>query len=241
MNFQDVLQQVGLDERESAVYLALLKDGPATVAELARRTGVHRPAIYQTLARAVPRGIVERVVRKKRFRYAAASPERLLELFEHARSAFAEVLPELRALHETAPNRPTVRYLEGVRGIQSVFADVVRKSKPGGVFFRYSSRKDTTSGDKYLPAHYKTERDHKHLERFVITSTAIAKGQRPRLERMTKVVPSDVDLFAYDITQVIFDDSVAFVDYHTETAFVIESPTIARFQERIFRLLFDRL
>jgi hypothetical protein len=48
-------------------------------------------------------------------------------------------------------------------------------------------------------------------------------------------------VFAYDISHIIYGDKVAFIDFSSETAYILESPAFARFQQKIFRLLFDKL
>lgn len=54
-----------------------------------------------------------------------------------------------------------------------------------------------------------------------------------------KVVPEKYGLFDYDITQIIYEDKVAYIDYNTETTFLIENPLIDDFQRKLFRILFD--
>ena len=63
----------------------------------------------------------------------------------------------------------------------------------------------------------------------------------PQLERAVKVIPEGSDLFAYNVTELIYGTKIAFVDYNTESAFIIENPVIAAFQERLFKLLYQRL
>ena len=75
----------------------------------------------------------------------------------------------------------------------------------------------------------------------MITNLPNKMGKRPRLEREIKVVPPDFDLFEYNVSQVIYGNKVAVIDYNTETAVVIENPTVARFQGKIFELLFRKL
>src|SRR3990167_5915361 len=95
MKLQAILERIGFDGKASAIYLALLTQGPASVSDIARRTGIHRPAIYRALADMQGRGLIVRVVRGKRHRYAAASPKRIHELLAEAQGAFAQELPAL--------------------------------------------------------------------------------------------------------------------------------------------------
>ena len=64
---------------------------------------------------------------------------------------------------------------------------------------------------------------------------------QPRLERSVKFVPKNYGLFDYDITEILYGDKIAFIDYNTETGLIIENPVIAEFQKKIFKLLYDKL
>ena len=56
-----------------------------------------------------------------------------------------------------------------------------------------------------------------------------------------KVIPTNEDQFEYGIAQLIFGNTVAFIDYVTETAIVIEGARFAKFQSAIHRSLYARL
>jgi len=241
MQKQDILGHLGLTTQEAAIYLSLLQSGPALVSSIARSTGLHRPTVYQVLPRLIERELVTVFPRKKQKMYVAEAPEKLEHLFERFSEEFHDVLPELTRLHATGSTRPVIKFLEGKKGIMFVFTDIVRTLKRGETFYRYSSRKATTRGDAYLPPIYRELRDTKQLQRWVITNEPVSKEKRPRLERAVKLIPREFDLFEYDVTQLIYGHKVAFVDYNTQTALVIENPLVARFQKKIFELLFRML
>jgi hypothetical protein len=54
-------------------------------------------------------------------------------------------------------------------------------------------------------------------------------------------MPEDIGPFDYNITQIIYGNRVAFIDYNSETAMIIESKSIADFQTRIFKSLYKGL
>ncbi|MDO8521576.1 MAG: hypothetical protein Q7S52_05670 [bacterium] len=122
-----------------------------------------------------------------------------------------------------------------------MYEDILATLSKGGIFYRYSSTKEARREGFYVPKNYRARRDAKKLERYVITSKGSASRKSPRLERAIKTIPPSSDLFAYNITQLIYGPKVAFVDYNTETAIIIENPIIAKFQERLFKLLYQRL
>ena len=47
--------------------------------------------------------------------------------------------------------------------------------------------------------------------------------------------------FDYNVTEVIYGDRVAFIDYNSETAMIIESKVIADFQKHIFKSFYKKL
>lgn len=129
----------------------------------------------------------------------------------------------------------------GRDGIRKVYDDIVATLKKGDTFYRYSSSRRPKKRDYYVSKDYSKRRDEKQLERYVITNEGTGKLKKPKFEKSIKTVPKSFDLFEYDITQIIYADKVAFVDYNTETAIIIENPIIAEFQKKIFKLLFQKL
>ena len=237
----EILEKIGLSKKESTVYLTLLESGPLTIAGVAEHTGFHRPALYVLLPRLEGRGLVGKTHKNKRTFFVAESPEKLGTLVGEISDSFAGILPELKRAYTTKAKKPLVKFLAGRKGIVSVYEDVLVTLKRGEVFYRYSSTKNVRKPDWYVPKQYRERRDKKQIERFVITSEKTQSRKKSRLERYIKTVPKDFDLWEYDITQLVYGDKLAFVDYNTETAIIIENPIIAEFQKKIFKLLFKKL
>ncbi len=244
MKHKEFLQKLGYTERESTVYLTLLQHGQLGVSDIARKCGLYRTDIYTALGRLKEEGIVSVVLRGKYHAYKASSPKLLEKKFLELANSFDEEVEALRAL-EYAPTltRPVVTYIEGQKGITSIHDDIVTTLKKGDTYYRYSSAKITgvEKRNNYLSKKYRLLRDQKQLERKVITNAPNKAGKHPRPEREIKVVPPDFDLFQYNISQIIYGEKVAVIDYNTETAVIIENPTIAKFQARLFELMWRRL
>ena len=244
MEHKEFLEKLGLTEREACVYLSLLEHGQLGVSDIARKTALYRTDIYLALGRLKEEALVLSVPRGKQRVYRAAPPTVLEKKFLELANHFDEKISALSALaHTPHGERPQVTYVEGVKGIRAIHDDIVTTLKKGDVYYRYSSSKITGNEKRtnYLSKKYRLLRDQKQLERKVITNAPNKAGKHPRLEREIKVVPSDFDLFAYNISQVIYANKVAVIDYNTDTAVIIENATIARFQAKIFELLFRKL
>lgn len=236
-----LLRNLGLSEREGRIYLALLEHGSTTIAGIARSSGLHRPIIYRVLPALQERGLVSVSPKGKQRRYVAESPEKLKALVDNLSASFVAALPDLQRAYATSCTRPIVKFLEGRKGLQAVYGDLVRSCRRGDVYYRYSSRRATTNWQRYFPPQYLAERDTKQLQRFVISSAKLDRTLERDMNRAVKVVPPQYGLFEYDVVQLIYANKVAFMDYNTETALIIENPAIAEFQKKIFKLLYDKL
>lgn len=247
MEHSEFLQKLGLGERDSVVYLLLLQNGRAGISQIARDTGLYRTMVYDAIAQLEEEGLVTASPNGKYKVYAAESPRKLEGKFLELANQFDAEIEHLVALHKKPLSpRPTVKYREGKIGIIAIHDDIVETLKKGDIYYRYSSSNVHRTGThdtrpQYLSKKYRLLRDQKQLERKVITNVPNKAGKRPRLEREVKVVPPDFDLFEYNVSEIIYGNKVAVIDYNTETAITIEHPRIAQFQKKIFELLFRKL
>ncbi len=241
MENKDLLIRLGLSKNEAAVYLALLAHGAQTVAEVAREADIERPLVYKAVPKLLTRGLIVRSLRGKRTYYSPASPEKLGAAFTELETSYAKTLPTLLRMFSGGSKRPVIHFYDGRAGIKEVYADILATLPRGGVFYRYSSTKNVRKEGAYVPSGYGRLRDAKKIERYVITNSATGKRKGKRLDRAVKVIPSTYDLFEFDVTELIYGPKIAFVDYNTDTAIVIENSMIADFQRKLFVLLFGKL
>ncbi|NQV88160.1 MAG: hypothetical protein HQ402_01205 [Parcubacteria group bacterium] len=242
MDKKEILEKLGLTKNESAIYLALLEIGTANISKISERTSIHRPLIYKAIPSLLQKNLITESKKQKGSVYSAEPPNRLESLFDDLTIDFFEILPDLEDTYGKHESKPRVRFLEGKDGTKRIFDDVVRSLKKGDVFYRYSSNKDgNEKKDKYLPRIYRKMRDDKKLQRQVITNSQTAVHKKPSLDRFTKVMPDDFGPFEHNVTEIIYGNKVAYIDYNTETAMVIESKRIAEFQKQIFQTFYKKL
>jgi sugar-specific transcriptional regulator TrmB len=241
MEKEQLLEKIGLSKEEGKIYLALLGSKPETVSGIAKLSGLYRPVIYKLLPGLIEKGLVVKVVHGKHNHFSAESPERLETLLDVVAKNIKQAIPELMNSFASCNTKPVIKFLEGHKGIESVFDDLVRSLKKGDIFYRYSSGRDVKRNERYLPERYREMRDQKQLERFVITNESTASAKKPRLERGIKIIPRKYGFFDYDITEIIYGNNVAFIDYNTETALVIENKVIFEFHKNLFKILYDML
>ena len=241
MNPHAILNKIGLNDREVDIYLALINLGPSTLSDISRKTGIHRPALYTTLPILEQKGIIALSPSKKRRRYIAMPPETIHRIADETREELDVLIKELKTRAEQGTKKPKITFLEGEKGIMSVFEHVVTTLDKDEVFYRYNSRKNISESGKYISKNYQEQQDKKRLGRFVITNEATKNAAKNSLDRTIKTIPKEFGLFDDNITQVMYRDTIAIIDYTTETALVIENPSIAKFQKTLFKILFSKL
>lgn len=82
MDLIDQLMALGLTEYESKVYLALLRDYPATGYQLSKEAGIPRSMVYEALGRLEARGAVLKTPEEKATLYRPVEPDALLDRYE---------------------------------------------------------------------------------------------------------------------------------------------------------------
>lgn len=238
---ENLLKNLGLKRQEILVYLGLLEYGLLSVSDIAKKTGLYRPAIYNALATLTNKGLTSISLKKKHKFYVAESPKKLHEFLDDLSGNLTESITKLEEKYKTKNNQPQVRVLEGVGGIRAVFNDLLETLPKGGVFYRYTSEVDLDEVNKYLPQSYREKRDAKQLERWVISNRVSGQKKKARLERAIKFMPLEQDQFEQNIIQLIYGDKVAIVDLNTKTSLIIENSALADFQAKIFRLLYKKI
>ncbi len=242
MKSEQYLANIGLSAYQVKIYLALLDLGTANISELVRATQLHRPIVYQQLELLLEKQLVSFSPKKRGKIYYAESPERLQLHVDAMTKQFQELLPELKEKYVGKTRQPKMRYFSGEDVVTVIYSDVLETLKKGEVFYRYESPKDYKKFDEWLPPEY-FERicKRKEIEKFVITNEKTFQTKKKVMEKVERHVPAKFDPFLYDITQIIYGEKVAFIDFESKTAWIIENQRFALFQRQLFRLLFQSL
>lgn len=239
MKGTDLLRKIGLNKYQASIYISLIERGPMTVAGISRASGLNRPIIYKFLPALQEMDLVALVVAGRQKHYIAQSPDNLRSLVRGINLEIEQSLPELERAFAVQGKQPIVKFFYGKNGISAIFKDLVTSLGKESVYYRFTSNKDLESITQYIPRDYMEMRDRKRLDRFVINNEKAA--ERMVLGREVKTIPKEVDPFDYDINQIIYGNKVAFMDFNSDTAVLIENKKIADLQKAIFKILYKYL
>jgi sugar-specific transcriptional regulator TrmB len=120
------LQDIGLNEKEASLYLALIQVDHASVMDLSEKTKIKRSTVYIVIDSLQKKGLVSETTVGKKTHYQAEPPERLETYVERRRVILEEqakrlkdIIPQIKTVQRETGERPIVKYFEGRDGIIS--------------------------------------------------------------------------------------------------------------------------
>ena len=238
---EKILPSLGLSPMQAKVYLAALELGEGTIQALARKSGVNRSTIYTFIEELKTRGYILETRRNKRRVYSAIHPERLVEIQKKRVSELEGMLPELLAINNQSPKKPRVTYYDGEKGIEDVYADMLREKKE---IFAYEDLDNLKAGlsEKFFEYFPKERARRNILIRSISRDTPYAREFSKHnlgLLRETKFISASE--FRTDIN--IYGNKVALMNLRGKPQFcvLIEDGFIAASMRIIWQQLWDRL
>jgi len=121
---KEILSDLGLSDREIAVYIALYKLSSTTTGPLVKASGVQNAKIYETLDKLKKKGLATYVLKGKTKHFQATDPSTLLNFFDEKREKLKKLIQELKSLRERREPEYESRIYEGVRAIKAVFYEM---------------------------------------------------------------------------------------------------------------------
>ena len=134
MPIERVLENLGFSHNEIKVYLTLNDHGSTKAGKVAKLAKIDRSSCYNSLKRLIEKGLVSYVLIGKIKWFQAAGPKRLLDFVKEQEKEVQEILPELHQRHKASKIEGQVRLFKGIKGVKSIFLDIIRTGKDNFVF-----------------------------------------------------------------------------------------------------------
>ena len=240
---ENILKRLWLSEDESKIYLHLLKNPKISISEISKNLNLNRPKLYKILPNMEQSWLISKIIVWKRTNYIAENPEILKNYLENIKNDFDIFIPEIKKIYDNNFSKPILKNLKWLDWIKNIFLDIANSCEKWDIFYRYSSRVDikNTSIPQKDFEKYKTLRNKKQLQRYVITNQYLENLKTKKLDKEVVIIPPKFDIFEDNITKIIYSNKVAIIDYNTLESFIIESEIFAHFEKKIFMLLFKFL
>lgn len=244
-NMQEELKNIGLSEDEAAVYAAGLELGPATVLEIARKTGLNRTTLYGVTERLMGKRLLTKSIEGKRTLYVVEPPEKLTLMLKERLAKLDDLLPELITLGRKGVYKPKIKYYEGLDGLKSVYRDSLQSKEH--TLYAFVGVERLTEKSKELDTFWEGEyrigrQKNKVLGRVIIPDNAEGRAFKAKdatSNRESRMVPASNYNFEGEI--LMFDDVVCFISYTEgeEFALSLESKAIAKTLRMIWKIVWN--
>ena len=236
---KEFLLELGLDEKEASIYLALLELNEGLPRTLSRKSGVKRPTTYVILERLQRKGLVSYVKKDKSIYYRATDPKLFFENEKNKLKKFEQILPDLTRLNTKFGVMPQLTIFEGKNGLIQIMEDTLTAKTDLLCWCDVDTAINTILKD-YFPTYLKKKIHKKIWLNGIFTynkgGLRHKKYQESEL-REVHLVPKDKFPFKNEIN--IYDDKVAIISHQDEIGVIIQNQNIADTQRAIFNLAFE--
>ena len=136
--YEQHLTQAGLTREQAALYEALVHGGPMQASSAARKAKIPRTFVYAVLSGLKTLGLVESRKEKGSITtFSASHPFKLQELArnnlrkaEQSKASVEGALAAIISDFNKMSGQPGIRIMEGVEGIEELYADILRERQP---------------------------------------------------------------------------------------------------------------
>lgn len=131
MGIEEYLRQLGLDNKEIRVYLALLELGETHIVPITEKVELPRTTVFHILERLKFHKLIEKIPKKTRSLYIPYPPKKIASILELEKAATEEkiksfniALPDLNKLYQESPFEPKIRFFRGIE-IRDIYEELL--------------------------------------------------------------------------------------------------------------------
>ena len=244
MELLEALQTTGLNEKEAAVYTALLQLGRASAYSISVKSGLKKPTTYVILEQLIEKGMAQRVPRVKKQLYFANSPEQIFAVAQEKLHVAKQKLPELMAMTRTDENKVSTVFYEGMVGMKKLMEYGFKKNEGTEMLGFFATDKDVKSE---LSEYFKNEWAPE-MKKRCITMRGVAPRD-PSLAHYRKVdeeygrdiKPIPLKEYSSEVAITVLGDIVKIEDYKNLQGIAIENKDVAKAFTQVFEMLWKRM
>lgn len=150
-HIRPILESLGLNPKETELYLLLLQIGTAPASALARRMRIPSSTAQYTCQQLLKKGLIRMIQKRNLYLFSAESPKKLLTLLDHQREilnskeqSIAKIINELEDLVNPDSVLPKVKFFEGRDGVVDASMELLEDLKPDTEVLSYLKPIDLT-------------------------------------------------------------------------------------------------
>ena len=244
MELQEALQTTGLNEKEAAVYTALLQLGRASAYSVAVKSGLKKPTTYVILEQLIEKGMAQRVPRVKKQLYFANSPEQVFAVAEEKLQVAKQKLPELMAMTRTDENKVSTVFYEGLTGMKKLMEYGFKENEGNEMigFWATDSNLPTELTSYFKDEWAKKQKEHAITMRGVAPKDpSLSYYRKVDAEYGRQIKPIPQKEYSSEVAVTVLGDIVKIEDYKNLQGIAIENKDVAHAFTQVFEMVWKRV
>lgn len=233
------LEKLGLNDKESRVYIAALEMGKFSVLGLANKTGIKRPTCYLILDELVKKGLISTFPKAKKVIYVAEHPNALLKKTADSYALAKQLMPELQGMMGSVAEKPELKVYSGQQGIRGIYEDMLEDGFD--LYYITSTEELVKAAGKEFLDDWIARRIEKGVKTFRVSvreketfDIPLYVGAPENLRTVRYAPPG----FTTPYTIYIYGKKVAFVSTKKDLfGFIVESADLAISMKALFDVL----
>ena len=254
-HIRPILEDLGLNPKETELYLLLLQIGTAPASALARRMRIPSSTAQYTCQQLLKKGLIRMIQKRNLYLFSAESPKKLLTLVEQQREALDakeqsvnKIIGDLEDLINPDSIIPKVKFFEGRDGVIEAYNEILEDLDPGSEVLSYVQMVDLTTDPLKLSTMF--ENVAKEFKRKKVTTRILLPYSENALEQVKneaeyleqhRFIPQES--FKCSPTEIIiYKNKMYFMTAEKNTIFatILENQSIANMQKVVFELAWDQ-
>ncbi|MGV8087207.1 MAG: TrmB family transcriptional regulator [Candidatus Woesearchaeota archaeon] len=204
------LSDLGLSNRESICYTALLELGSSSVGNICKQTKIPSSKIYEILDSLISKGLATYVIIGKIKHYQATNPKIFINLIDERRKDFEKILPQL-LLKQKFSSKQNVEMFTGQKALFSLFTELISDAKFKEEYLIFSIDEENKSDQITLFFRNLTiRRSEKKLDVKILKNIKYYKKEKHtklKLKYTKFNLPQGITIFRDVVVLVTFDNS----------------------------------
>lgn len=242
MDREELLQAIGLSDKEAKTYLAILELGASTIKPIALRAGLHRTSVYNFIDHLVELGLITQAEVRGRMHYKANPPEKLVEIQKERTRLLEKSLPQFLSVYNDKSAKPKISYFEGSEQIKNIGREVLKCKTEVLYFWAGPELTDITGGEAFWNK-INDDRVSRHISVRLVRFEGIdalyeKSASGPENLRQTRFAPQNLEKIV-EHGLAIYDTGKVGIFGSREEGYgiLIESAAYAKTMKMLFELM----
>lgn len=127
LELEQKMKGIGFDDKETKIYLSLLRLGEITATKISQDAKIERTLVYYITDKLIERGLVSYKIKNNVKYFSASDPNKILEEIKDKEKSFLEILPLLEQLKSSEYEEEIkVDVYKGKEGLKTIMNDIIK-------------------------------------------------------------------------------------------------------------------